>query len=52
MLGKLSGVLSRWFSVYAVIRMINNAIKEVINTVKELDKTITDIAMVTNMTSD
>jgi len=50
MIGKLQGVVQRWFSIYAVIRMVSNAIREVINVVSELDKTITDIAIVTNMT--
>ena len=49
MLGKIQGVIQRWFSVYAVVRMVGNAIRSVISTIKELDKTITNIAIVTDM---
>ena len=51
-LGKLQGVVQRWFSIYAVIRMVNNAIHSMIDTIKELDKTITNIAIVTDMSQD
>lgn len=50
LIGRVQGLIQRWFSIYSVVRMVTNAVKEVINTVKELDKTITDIAIVTNMT--
>ena len=49
MIGKIQGVVQRWFSIYAAVRMVSNAIKSVISTIKELDKTITEIAIVTNM---
>lgn len=52
MVGRLQGVVQRWFSVYAVVRMVSNAVRSVINTTKELDKTITEIAIVTNMSQD
>ena len=48
--GKLEGLAQRWFSAYAAIRMVRQAIDSVISTVKELDKTITEIAIVTDMT--
>lgn len=48
-IGKIQGVVQRWFSIYAVVRMVSNAIKSMISTIKELDKTITNIAIVTNM---
>ena len=48
-LGKLQGVVQRWFSVYAAIRMVRQAIDSVISTVQELDATITEIAIVTSM---
>ena len=48
MIGKVQGVVQRWFSVYAAIRMIGNAVRSVISTVKELDATITEIAIVTD----
>ena len=48
-LGKLQGVVQRWFSIYAVIRMVRQAIQSVISTISELDKTITNIAIVTDM---
>ena len=50
LVGKIEGVVQRWFSIYAAVRMVSNAIKSVISTVKELDKTITEIAIVTDMT--
>lgn len=50
LVGKLEGVVQRWFSIYAVVRMVRQAINSVISTVKELDKTITEIAIVTDMT--
>ena len=49
--GRLEGVVQRWFSVYAVVRMITNGIRKMANTIKELDKTITNISIVTNMSS-
>jgi hypothetical protein len=49
MIGKIQGVVQRWFSIYAVVRMVSNAIKSVIANVKELDATITEIAIVTKM---
>lgn len=52
MLGKIEGLVQRWFSVYAAVRMVSNAIRSVIATVKELDKTITEIAIVTDMSQD
>lgn len=52
LVGKIEGVVQRWFSIYAAVRMVNNAIHSIISTVRELDKTITEIAIVTNMTQD
>ena len=49
LIGKIEGVVQRWFSIYAVVRMVSNAIKSMISTVKELDTTITEIAIVTKM---
>lgn len=48
MVGKVQGVVQRWFSVYAAIRMVGNAVRSVISTIKELDATITEIAIVTD----
>jgi len=50
MLGKIQGVVQRWFSIYAAIRMVGNAVRSVISTIKELDATITEIAIVTDKT--
>ena len=50
LVGKIEGVVQRWFSIYAAVRMVGNAIRSVISTVKELDKTITEIAIVTDKT--
>lgn len=47
--GKLEGVVARWFSVYAVVNKVTQAIRNMISTVKQLDKTITNIAIVTSM---
>jgi len=52
MIGKIQGVVQRWFSVYAAVRMVSNAIKSVISTISELDSTITEIAIVTKMSQD
>ena len=52
LVGKIEGIVQRWFSVYAAVRMVTNAIKSVISTVKELDKTITDITIVTSMSRE
>lgn len=49
MIGKIQGVVQRWFSIYAAVRMVSNAVKDVIATIKELDATITEIAIVTKM---
>lgn len=50
MIGKIQGVVQRWFSIYTVVRMTSNAIRNVISVLQELDKTITEIAIVTDMT--
>ena len=52
MIGKIEGIVQRWFSIYAAVRMVGNAIKSIISTIKELDKTITDITIVTNMSRE
>ena len=48
LVGKIQGVVQRWFSIYAVVRAVGNAIREVTSTIKEIDSTITDIAIVTD----
>lgn len=52
LVGKIEGIVQCWFSIYAAVRMVSNAIRSVISTVEELDKTITEIAIVTDMTQD
>lgn len=52
MIGKIQGVVQRWFSVYAAVRMVGNAIRSMISTVQALDKTMTEIAIVTNMSQN
>lgn len=52
LLGKIQGVVERWFSIYAAVRLVSNAIKSMISTVQQLDKTITNIAIVTNMSQN
>lgn len=49
LVGKIEGVVQRWFSIYAAVRMVQNAINSVKQTLQELDKTITEIAIVTDM---
>ena len=49
LVGRVQGVVQRWFSIYAAVRMVNKAIRSVISTIQELDKTITEIAIVTSM---
>ena len=49
MVGKIEGITQRWFSVYAAVRMVTNAINSMKQTIAELDKTITEIAIVTDM---
>jgi len=49
MLGRVQGVVQRWFSVYAAVRMVSNAIKTMKTTIADLDKTMTEIAIVTDM---
>lgn len=48
LLGKVQGVIQRWFSIYAVVRMVGKAFRSITNNVKELDDTMTEIAIVTN----
>lgn len=52
LVGKLEGVVQRWFSIYAAVRMVGKALHSVISTIKELDKTITEIAIVTKMSQN
>lgn len=52
LVGKIQGVVQQWFSIYAAVRMVGNAIRSVISTIQELDKTITEIAIVTDMTQE
>jgi len=52
LLGKVQGVVERWFSIYAAVRLVSNAIRSMISTVEELDKTITNIAIVTSMSQN
>ena len=49
MVGKIEGIAQRWFSVYAAVNMVTKAISSMKSTIAELDKTITEIAIVTNM---
>ena len=49
MVSKVEGIAQRWFSVYAAVRMISKAFNSVKQNVQGLDKTITEIAIVTNM---
>ena len=50
MLGKISGILQRWVGIYAAVRLVGNAFRSIKSTLQELDKTITEIAIVTDKT--
>lgn len=52
LVGKMQGILTRWFGIYAVINKVTRAIKSMISTVQQLDKTITNIAIVTDMSQN
>ena len=45
----LSNFITRYVGIYAIIRRVSTAIRNAFNNIKELDKTITNIAVVTNM---
>ena len=49
LVGKIEGIAQRWFSVYAAVNMVTNAVRSMKSTIEELDKTITEIAIVTDM---
>ena len=49
LIGKIEGIVQRWFSIYAAVRMVSQAYQQIKNTLKQLDDTITQIAIVTDM---
>lgn len=46
----LQSSVQRWFGFYQILNMTRSAIRSMITTVRELDKVMTDIAVVTDMT--
>ena len=53
--GKLQGAsnfVNRYLGIYAIIRKVSTAVKNAIANIKDLDKTITNIAVVTNMSQE
>lgn len=46
----IQNTVKRWFGFYQVLGMARSAVNSMISTVRELDKVITDIAVVTDMT--
>ena len=48
----ISNFVNRYVGAYAIIRKVSTAIRNAFNNIKELDKTITDIAVVTNMSQE
>ena len=53
--GKLQGIsnfISRYVGAYAIIRKVTQAIRNAFTNIRELDKVITNIAVVTNMTQE
>lgn len=51
-LDNASNFVNRYLGIYAIVRKVTTAIKNAINNIKELDKTITNIAVVTNMSQE
>ena len=49
LVGNIQNIVQRWFSVYAAVRMVSGAINSMRQTIAELDKSITEIAIVTDM---
>ena len=49
MMGKVEGIAQRWFSVYAAVRMVSKAFRSMKENVTKIDDTITEIAIVTDM---
>ena len=52
MLGSIQTLITRWFSVYGVIRMVRQAFKSMASDIKQLDSTINKISIVTNFSMD
>ena len=52
MLGSVQTLITRWFSVYGVIRMVRQAFKSMVSDIKQLDSTINKISIVTNFSMD
>lgn len=45
----ISNFINRYVGLYAIVRKVTQAVRNAFNNIKELDKTITSIAVVTNM---
>ena len=45
----ISNFVNRYIGLYAIVRKVTTAVKNAFNNIKELDKVITNIAVVTNM---
>ena len=48
----ISNFVNRYVGAYAIIRKVSTAIRNAFNNIKELDKVITSIAVVTNMSQE
>ena len=51
-LGQVSGLIQRWVGVYAAVRYVTKAYQDMKKAVAEVDKTITNISIVTGMSQD
>lgn len=51
-LGNIQSAIKRWFSFAEVINITKNAFRDAIQTIQKLDKVITEIAIVTDMTQE
>ena len=50
--GEIKSAIKRWFGFNEVINLTKNAVRNAINHIRELDKVMTEIAVVTDMTQD
>lgn len=48
----ISNFINRYIGIYAIMRRVTTMIRNAFNNIKELDKTITNIAVVTNMSQE
>lgn len=52
LLGQVGGLVQRWVGVYAAVRYVTKAFQDMKKAVAEVDRTITNISIVTGMSQD